>query len=198
MRVSPQIFLAIALVGSLAVVYGSRPPEPERLTAPPRPGAVREPPPVALRILAKQSIVRAVIDGRLSLLEAAALWGEVNRLLPGGPGLAFQDEHHNPSRPPLRTDEERLCRRVIDWIETGPYAGSPSRAAEIVARLNAEFREWLRRGTNRLPDPSGLTPTATELVEQARARWARRVRKPVPAEQAAVVGGWLCRSDLIR
>src|SRR5262245_16112611 len=106
MRASPRKFLAVAVVGSLAVVFGPRFSEPEQSA--PAPGAVAESSPVALRLVAKQWITRAVIDGRLSLTEAAALSGEINRLLSGGPGLAFQDEHWSPRRPPLRTDEERL------------------------------------------------------------------------------------------
>jgi hypothetical protein len=187
MRVSLPKVLAVAAVGSLAIVYVPRPSEPESPPAPPS-GAVPELVPVALRILAKDSITRAVIDGRLSLTEAAAMWGEVNRLLPGGRGLAFEDEHHLPRRPPLRTDEERLCRRVIDWVMAETGSEAPGRADEVLARLDAEFQQWRRRGTNRLPDPSGLVPTAAELVEQAQAQLtgrrrgtAGRAARPAPA-----------------
>ena len=131
---------------------------------------------------AKDVIARAIIDDEMSLTDAAALFGEIYRLLPDPPGLdfAFDDP---PADGPPPTVEERLCQRVIDWVKTGRVD------AEIVARLEAEFREWRREGTGRLPDAAGLVTSPAELLKQA-----RRVAGPVQWEATRpTASGGRCR-----
>ena len=109
-------------------------------------------------------IAWAIIDDGMSLTDGAALFGEIYRLIPDSPGLHFTLADPAAGGPPP-TDEERLCRRVIDWVK---YRNP---GADVMARMEAEFREWHREGTGHLPDPAGLVPSSAELLKQARDEW---------------------------
>jgi hypothetical protein len=147
----------------VAAVASRRPAEPER----PDPAPAVEAPetPVAdstiLRHFAKRHLAQEAAAGVRPLTEAAALFGELNRV---PPELIVMDH------PTLRgrSEGERLCRQVIayarglGWPETVPSSAA--------ARMEAELdQELARYGTLRLPDPAGL-PAATDLLDQARAR----------------------------
>jgi hypothetical protein len=173
MKLCAQMGLLIALAVALTFTYWPAPTQDHVPIA--GTGPVLRPHPISLRTCAKDVIVRAVIDDGLSLPDAAALCGEVHRLLPVPSGLV--------EYPPLdlsqTTAEEHLCRQVIRWVE------AQGNAAETVARLEAEFREWRRQGTG-LPDPADLCPSPAGLLEQAQAEWLaqtggqRRSRVPHP------------------
>jgi hypothetical protein len=165
MRVSPRLFLAAALPGALAVVYCRPAPEPAVVERPseaarPFPEAVR------LRAIAKWLVARDAAAGRRTLVEAAALFRELNRL---PPAAATSEWFEDPPPPvPLDTEEERLCAHVLAHVHIA-LRGDPAAQAAAVARLAAEFREEVRRrGAIRLPDPSALTPVS-EVLERARA-----------------------------
>jgi hypothetical protein len=177
MKLCAQMSLLIALAAALTFTYW---PASTQVHEPiPGTGPVLRPHPISLRTCAKDVIVRAVIDDGLSLPDAAALCGEVHRLLPVPSGLA--------EYPPLdlsrTTAEEHLCRQVIGWVE------SQGNAADTVARLEAEFCNWLCQGAGRLPDPAALCPAPAELLEQAQAEWLaqtggkRRSRVPHPVAE---------------
>ena len=90
--------------------------------------------------------------------------------------LSLRDAYPSPLSVPAQTEDQRLCRQVIDWVDSDLRVESDERAAAGVARLNGEFQEGLRRhGVIRLPDPAALTPVR-EILEQA-----RRERPPLPA-----------------
>jgi hypothetical protein len=178
MRVTRLKLLALTLAGLVAFALLGRPPGPE---APPPPAGEAEPSPeiVASRLIAKGQIAEDVAAGRRSLVEAAALFGALNRLPPLAPDPTLRDEWYPPPlRVPIRTNAERLCRQVADWVTPRLWEKDPAREAEVVARLEAEFREELRaHGAIRLPDPSALTPVQ-ELLDAARARRAAQGRPP--------------------
>lgn len=122
---------------------------------------------LALRPLAKCCIAHDVIEGRFSLLEAAALFGALNRIPPHAPNPSLLDLHPSPLSLPARTDEERLCRHVVEYVgwELGK---EPDRAAVAVRRLEAEFTDELcRNGFIQLPDPASLVPVQ-KLLDEAK------------------------------
>jgi hypothetical protein len=177
----PHYMLALTLFGALAVVFGPQPTEPTEWVPFAETEALAEgfPETAVLRTQAKKLLAREVAEGRRSLVEAAALFGALNRLPPVTPELSCLDNSgfHWVLSAPVHTEEERLCRQVVQWVDGFRLSDSPEYAAAAVARLEAEFREELRRqGAIRLPDASGL-PTARELLERARATMTETVRK---------------------
>jgi hypothetical protein len=102
----------------------------------------------------KRQIALDVIEGRLSLVDAAAKYGELNRQHPIAIPLDHGDDHPTPLRSPVRTDEERLCRQVINWVGA-LLSEDPDRAKIVVARLELEYRtEQDKESGVRLPDPA--------------------------------------------
>jgi hypothetical protein len=81
------------------------------------------------RSAAKELIVRSLIEGRITLFEAAALFRDLNREYPE---LRFLDA-------PGDSEEEKLCRQVIRWVEA--VLGAPERAGRDAS---ARFEEELR------------------------------------------------------
>jgi len=78
-----------------------------------------------------------VIDGRLTLAKAAARFRAINASRP----------HHKPVRLdhyPGQTDEERVCRQVISYVES-KLADRPD-ASAILARLECQLKEHLAAG----------------------------------------------------
>jgi hypothetical protein len=182
MRASPRKFLALTLAGFVAFALLGRTPGPE---APPPPAGEADPLPegLALRLRAKQQLAREVVAGRRPLVEAAALFGALNRLPPAAAEPARADAYVSALRVPVRTDEERLCRQVVEWVHRLLLReASPERADEVVARLEAEFlRERRAHGAVRLPDPATLEPVE-DLLAQARAWIAEHERWAGPAK----------------
>src|SRR5262249_45319578 len=98
------------------------------------------------RLTARHQVAADVIAGRLSLLEAAARFRDLNAQEPAI-AAAFTRSH------PDRSPEECLCRQVIGQVESDLAEQSPKRAAELRTRLEAELRGHLHRdGAIRLPD----------------------------------------------
>jgi hypothetical protein len=168
-RVTSFKFLALALAAGSLPLALSRCRFPEEM--PPLPSDTIEQleegysEVQALRLVAKDRIARDTADGRLALLEAAALFRELNKLPPA------------PARPtrvdsslgiPADTEEAWLCRQVAAHVRVALRA-DPARAEAAVARLEAEFFAELRaHGSIRLPDPPPPEPVE-ELLRQARA-----------------------------
>jgi hypothetical protein len=117
--------------------------------------------------MAKRQAAREVIAGRLSLVQAAALFGALNSLPPEGPKLSAIDPHVRPPRVPPRTDEERLCWHVIGYVKA-ELDGEPDRARAVVARLEAQLEEQrCQQGGLRLPDPPSRV-RFQKLLQRAR------------------------------
>jgi hypothetical protein len=187
MRTTPRALLAVIVAASLAVVFVRCPTRPiDPLPFPDgdpeaRARAAGYPDLVPLRSQAKEVVAREVIAGRRSLLQAAALFRELDRLPPGPFDLARLDGADAAAPIPGRTDDERYCRHVLAWVRTILNDAPPGRTEATVAQLGAEFHDVLRReGTVRLPDPSTLEPV-DELLKRA---WAE-----LPAaQQQALLG----------
>jgi hypothetical protein len=175
MRVSPRLFLAAALPGALAVVYCRPAPEPAAVD-PPSEAARPFPEVVRLRPIAKWLVARDTAAGRRTLVEAAALFRELNRL---PPAVALSEWFEAPPPVPVDTEEGRLCAGVLAHVHIA-LSGDPAAQAAAAARLAAEFRTDVRaRGAVRLPDPSALPP-ARDLLERARAWETEARRKAAP------------------
>ena len=82
----------------------------------------------------KEKIVQAVIGGRLTLWKAAARFRAADRRRP--PHLPLRLDHL-----PGQTEEERLCRGVLLWVEE--EARDRPGGAALVARLQADLQERL-------------------------------------------------------
>jgi hypothetical protein len=123
---------------------------------------------LVLRIGAKHQIVGDVIDGRLTLVQAAALFGALNRLPPESMKPSLSDVYPSHVRLRAHTDEEWLCEQVVHWVSFELADRQDLRDA-TVARLEAEFKEALgNEGMVRLPDPLTVVPVQ-ELLERAKA-----------------------------
>jgi hypothetical protein len=175
---SPQ-FLALALAAGALPLALSRCRLPEDLPPPPSDTIeqVEEgySEAQALRLVAKDRIARDTADGRVSLLEAAALFRELNRLPParGKPPEIVTRVHI-----PMDTEAGWLCRQVAEHVHVA-LREEPDRAEAAVARLEAEFRAVSRAaGALRLPDASALPPVR-DLLRQAREQTAG-AHNPLP------------------
>jgi hypothetical protein len=157
----PHAILLAAIVG-LALTFHCEPQEQQERSS--VVWHVSEPSAVDLRICARELIVRAFIEDRLSLPEAAALFREVDRLLPPPPvsRLATDDDRLGPMP---ASDDEYFCRIVTCWIRD--RVESP----EIITRLDEEFHACLDAGDGRLPEPKDLMARPTDLLGLAWTEW---------------------------
>ncbi|HZT82744.1 MAG TPA: hypothetical protein VFA26_21115 [Gemmataceae bacterium] len=101
---------------------------------------------VVQRLEKKQQVIAALLGGRLSLLEAAARFRELNETPSELPNHSYRILFEGKS------DEERLCRQVIAWAYNEAEVSSPEGARAVRRRLEAELAEHLaRHGTVVLP-----------------------------------------------
>jgi hypothetical protein len=106
---------------------------------------------VLRRLAARERIAGRVADGTLTLHAAACRFRALNRQAPEYQ-TAFRYAFAGPS------DDERLCRQVIEWTHGVARCKLPSRATEIVRHLESELAEEVKRdGRIHLPD-SGACP----------------------------------------
>ncbi len=114
---------------------------------------------VLRRTTARQAVIDAVVAGRMDLLQAAARFRQLNESLPEvGRGLlrAFI---------PGASDEERLCRQVINCVR-GPGVNRDGEPYEpAAARLEAQLNNLLRRGELQLPPDPPLPTWATTAAD---------------------------------
>jgi hypothetical protein len=90
---------------------------------------------------ARRRIALDLAAGRLTLLEAAEHFRDLNEAYPGFSWIPFR--RHFPGS----SDDERHCRQVIKFVA---LEGGPGRAATARERLEAQLQDHLRRGTLRL------------------------------------------------
>jgi hypothetical protein len=101
---------------------------------------------IARRIHEKERLAAELIDGRLTLFEAAALFHRLNAEPPAPPPLALSY--------PGDSEEERLCRQVIGWAWHRLEKCDPGRANDLEGACEEELRRHKERhGTVVLPDP---------------------------------------------
>jgi hypothetical protein len=103
-----------------------------------------------LRVQTRLKTVREVMEGRLSLREAAARTREQHRQWPPVNMGLLRDCY------PGCSDDEVYCRLLIRGVETElELDGDDGRGKAILARLEAEMEEILRYpDLARLPDPT--------------------------------------------
>jgi hypothetical protein len=97
-------------------------------------------------ISAKMEVIQEVIDGKRSLLEAAASLRQLARTKPGF------DERQEQSNRPGNSVEERYCREVIDWVRVILRHENPEQVQAATGRLESDLDEWLLYGTPGCPD----------------------------------------------
>ncbi|HTU20863.1 MAG TPA: hypothetical protein VMG10_22615 [Gemmataceae bacterium] len=98
------------------------------------------------RIRTKETVVGAVINGEMSLFEAAACFRSLHEDI---------RTWHDPLYPrPELDDGEKWCRQVINWVATRSRRGpTASQAMAAHQRLEEELREEMQRhGWVKLPD----------------------------------------------
>jgi hypothetical protein len=100
----------------------------------------------AIRGAARQQAAEDVVAGRITLLEAAARFGELNSQLPnGGRKILLYSTG--------ASEGERLCWQVIRWIRHNQLNLSEAEARTVERRLETELEDLLERdGTVQLPE----------------------------------------------
>jgi hypothetical protein len=175
MRRLSRRFVGLLLVTALALTLGRRPGDaaepPPADDAPPF-VEYHGPSPVAIevRLRAKRAIALDVAAGRRRLVEAAALFGALNRQPPALTEPPVEVYRNKFVPIPARTAEERLCWQVACWVHNEHYRSRRmTRVSAVLRRLAAEFEEELRtRGQIRLPELSTLEPVE-EVLRRAEA-----------------------------
>ena len=149
MRFGSCLFLGVALlIAGLAafVAYHERGPGGR----PPRGGSTRFAAPDddgVQRLEAKKAVTERLIDGRLTLREAAAWFKYLNE------ATRSAGDDVGPDDAGL-SEGERYCRQVIRWAETAAAETSTGRAREVVRRLREELAaDRGPDGTIALPAP---------------------------------------------
>src|SRR5262245_38573901 len=138
MKRLPAKLVILPFAGLAALALVCRSPEPDRNPSPNAElMAEGVPETVLLRLVARGQVARDVIAGRRTLLEAAALFGELNRL---PPELGQPPPIASPVNIPADTEAGWLCRQVVEHVCT-ELLEEPERAAAAMARLEADFRE---------------------------------------------------------
>jgi hypothetical protein len=99
------------------------------------------------RVTAKAGAAQEVMEGRLTLWQAAALF----RVLEADEQAL--NRRIRARRYPAATDEERCCREVIGWV-AAKEEKQPEGGQGVARRLTAELEDALRRDRLSLPDPA--------------------------------------------
>jgi hypothetical protein len=107
---------------------------------------------ISQRALAKGRLAVDAAAGRLTLLEAAARFRELNSQWPPFDWHLWREFIH--FRFPGVSDDEGLCRQVIVCANSALWE-QPEEAERVRCRLEAELDQHLRHGTLRLPPVTG-------------------------------------------
>jgi hypothetical protein len=99
------------------------------------------------RINDKVRVARALREGRLTLVAAAARFRDLDHMRPPFPWKQFREAHAGAS------DDERHCREVLAFVREGFLDETPEERAARAARLEAELHQLLARGELCLPAP---------------------------------------------
>jgi hypothetical protein len=94
------------------------------------------------RVKGRERVVQEAIDRRLTLVEAAARFRELDRADP-----SFLWDSFRVLRPGA-SDEERQCQSVIEWV-SGMLVNDPGRARAESRRLEEELQAVLSHGPQR-------------------------------------------------
>lgn len=158
-----SVIAGFVAVGSVLTVTCASQLTPELLPVRPEPGRFavsddqdRTAETIRLRILAKNRIVDGLTDDDLPLLDAAALFRELDRIPPTTQyPLVTHPGHPLPLTSP--TEDESCCSAVILFAHNSLKVTRPDQEEVVTKRLVAEFwTEKCRQGAVRLPDPANL------------------------------------------
>jgi hypothetical protein len=97
------------------------------------------------RSAAKNGVTEDVAAGRLTLLEGAARFRDLDASAPEGYRRAWRQLAKGAS------DDERYCRQVLGYL-AAVLRNRPGGGAAVRGRLEAELRRRLERGELRLPE----------------------------------------------
>jgi hypothetical protein len=159
----PVKFVVPAVLAACCTVAASR--RGAELWSPPRVEEEADPEPlhgrevsedvraVTDRIVRKQALAEEIIEGRMTLLEAAARFRALDEAPPRFHWEQFRRGY------PGAGDEERHCREAIGFVRTWLEARGYE-PGSVVPRLEAELQEHLDRGDLRLPAVVSATPVA--------------------------------------
>jgi hypothetical protein len=89
------------------------------------------------RLATRHEVLRALRADSLSLIEAAARFGEVNLEEPET--MSYVREMY-----PGNSDEERVCRQVLAWARAD-LGGDPGKGRATLLRLEAELETYLKQ-----------------------------------------------------
>src|SRR5262249_42463826 len=106
---------------------------------------------ILARVAARAAIVDEVLAERMSLLEAAAHFRDLDRAPPSILWDRFRAFY------PGDSDDERHCREVIGNVRAR-VEDQGEQGPDPVLRLESELRQHLERGTLRLPETPSLVP----------------------------------------
>jgi hypothetical protein len=90
------------------------------------------------RTEARRAVINYLVDGQLTLLEAAQYFRTLND----------SDPEHATSEFDIyegQTEAEQFCRRVIAYASGEMKLSAPERANQVVSRLEVELSEYLAR-----------------------------------------------------
>jgi len=89
-----------------------------------------------VRIAAKEEVIYELLDEQLTLLEAAASFRKLD---------ADSEVYAGRSSDSFRgkTEGERSCRQVLQWVRVQTQDWEPDQAEKLVARLEAELEAHL-------------------------------------------------------
>jgi hypothetical protein len=93
---------------------------------------------VLTRSASRTRVVNALADGRMTLLEAAAQFRALNEYPPDWRTPHLQTDEY-------RSEEEQLCRQVIDHAARELEQTDPARARRLTAALEVELAEYLQQ-----------------------------------------------------
>jgi hypothetical protein len=100
------------------------------------------------RLEPQAEVINGLLAGELTLFEAAIRFRDLSERGPPFDWENFRRVY------PGRSDEERFCRKVIAEAERSSERDAPTRRAGVLARLEAELREYLGDpGTAGSPEP---------------------------------------------
>ena len=94
----------------------------------------------------KRRLAAEAIEGRLSLVDAAARFRDLNAAAPAFNRQAFCTAY------PGGSDDERDCRAVLNFVRV-ELQGRRDADPALAERLEAELHDLLGRGDFRLPEP---------------------------------------------
>jgi hypothetical protein len=98
-----------------------------------------------LRLMAREEIAADLFANRITLIEAAERFAELNQQMPNSGRNILQWI-------PGNSDGERLCRQVILWMECEQKRRRDPEASATLCSLESQLEELLKRdGVIRLP-----------------------------------------------